>query len=241
MKRLILMIQLMTRIPIPMTIQVEEEDLGKGNVYFPLVGLLIGVLLTIVYQGGRWLYGDGLLTSVLVVCAYSWVSGGLHLDGLSDTFDGLWSNRSRERILEIMKDSRLGVFGGLSLILIILLQVSTISNLAGQWRWLLLTPILGRYGCVFAASIAEYARSEGMGKSYVEYCGRKEWFFASLYTCPLAFLLGGLGGLISLLLVLAFTYIFITMVQVKLKGITGDILGAVIELSQVIVLLYCIT
>lgn len=240
MKRFILMIQLMTRIPIPINVEVENSDLGKGNIYFPLIGAIIGLILVAIYQLGFFFYGQGFLLSVLVVLGYFWISGGLHFDGLSDTFDGLWSNRSRERMLEIMKDSRLGVFGAMSLLMTVLLQIATINRLNGQWQWLILAPMLGRYGCVLAATISEYARSTGMGKYYIEYCQKRELLLASLYTWPLTLGLLGVWGLAALLGVISGTFLFCRWVSNKLGGITGDILGAVIELNQLGVLLLAV-
>lgn len=244
MKLFILMTQLMTRIPIPVQVNFNEEDLGKGNIYFPLIGGVMGLFLAGVYWLGSYLYQPtGLLVPILIVVAYLWISGSLHMDGISDTFDGLWSNRSRERMLEIMKDSRLGVFGALSLILTILLQLATLQRLQGlpeTYRWLILIPALGRYGAVFGNSISSYARNDGMGKHFIEECGIGEWLIASLYVIPVVFWLVGVWGIIALGIVLFFTYFFTRWVHSKIGGITGDVIGAVIELNQLIVLMYVV-
>lgn len=244
MKLLILMIQLMSRIPIPVQVHFDQEDLGKGNVYFPLIGGVMGLLLAGVYWVGSYLYQPtGLLVPILIVAAYLWISGGLHMDGISDTFDGLWSNRSQERMLEIMKDSRLGVFGALSLILTILLQVGTLHRLQGlpeTYQWLILIPVLGRYGAVFGNFISSYARNDGMGKHFIEKCGIREWLITSLYVILGVFWLVGIWGIIAVGIVLVFTYFFTRWVHSKIGGITGDVIGAVIELNQLVVLLYVV-
>lgn len=238
MKRLILMTQFMTRIPIPVQVDFAEEDLGKGNVYFPLLGAVIGLLMVGGYWAARELFGPGMLTGIVTLIVYIWASGGLHLDGVSDTFDGLWSNHSPERILEIMKDSRIGTFGAVGLVLTILVQVAAWQEVGEYWQWLIMVPMLGRYGCVFGNAISRYARPEGLGKHFVEECGLREWSIASLYTVPLALYLGKLPGMVALTLVLIFTYLFTRWVQHKIGGITGDIIGAVIELNQLLVLVF---
>ncbi len=240
MKNFILMIQLMTRIPIPIAVDFKNEDLGKGNIYFPLIGAVIGLILALAYNVGFYLFNEGFLQGLIVVIAYLWASGGLHMDGVSDTFDGLWSNRSRERMLEIMKDSRLGVYGVLILIITLLTQLGTVQRLQGQWYWLVLAPMLARYGCVVGNAISKYAREDGMGKYFIQDCGLRELVIASLYTWPLAFLIGQVKALIALILVIAFTYLFTRWVQNKIGGITGDIIGAVIELNQLLVLLFAV-
>lgn len=160
------------------------------------------------------------------------------MDGVSDTFDGLWSNRSPERILEIMKDSRLGTFGALGLMLTAFIQIAGWQEISGHWSWFILVPMLGRYGCVFGNAISRYARPDGMGKYFVEDCGLREWGLASLYTGPIVFYFGGFLGIGAMAGVLLFTYVFTRWVQKKIGGITGDIIGAVIELNQLLVLLF---
>lgn len=240
MKMFILMTQLMTRIPLPLNIEVKNIELGKGNVYFPLIGVVIGGFLSLVTLILKPLLGRGFLLSILVVASYIWVSGGLHLDGLSDTFDGLGSNRSKERILEIMKDSRVGVFGVLVLMMTILLQIASIFELNFDWHWLLLMPMLGRYACVFCNTIARYARTDGMGKYFVENCGYQQFFFASFYTIPFTLYLKGLQGFLTIVLILVFTLLFTRWVEHKIDGITGDVIGATIELNQLLVLLLAV-
>lgn len=240
MKRLILMVQFMTRLPIPVKVEFKNEDLGKGNAWFPLIGGIIGLGTATVYWFGSQLFVEGFVPAILALAAYIWLTGGLHLDGLSDTFDGLWSNRPRERVLEIMKDSRIGTFGALGLLITVLLDISSLEPLAGHWAWVILAPVLGRYACVFGNTISSYARPDGMGKYFVEDCGWREFAWASVIAVPVAYCTVGVAGLVALLGVLGFTYLFTHWVQSKLGGITGDIMGAVIELNQVLVWLLAI-
>lgn len=240
MKRLILMLQFMTRLPIPIKVEFNNADLGKGNVWFPLIGAIVGLWMAGVYWLSSQLMVDGFLPATLTLVAYIWITGGLHLDGLADTFDGLWSNRPRERVLEIMKDSRLGTFGALGLLLLVLLNIGSLEQLTGQWVWVIVAPVLGRYACVFGNTISTYARPEGMGRHFVEDCGWSEFGWASVFTWPVVYVALGLTGLMALLIVLGFTYLFTRWVQSKLGGITGDIMGAVIELNQLLVWLLAV-
>lgn len=240
MKTFIFMTQLMTRIPFPLQVEVAEEDLGRGNLYFPLIGAIIGVILAGAYCVFLYVFGEGILAAVLCIGVYLWITGGLHMDGLSDTFDGMGSNRSRERVLEIMKDSRVGVFGVLILVFTLLVQVAAVQRLAWHWAWIVAVPMLGRYGCVFGNSISTYARTEGMGKYFVTDCTWREWILTSLYIWPAAFLLLGLNGLVATGIVLGVSWVTTRWVQRRLGGITGDVIGAVIELCQLAVLLLAV-
>ena len=236
MKLFILMIQLMTRIPLPIMVKVDEKKLGKGNIFFPVIGAVIGLIMA----GVSWVlarfFGLGQLYAILVMLTYLWASGGLHIDGLSDTFDGLWSNRPRDRMLEIMRDSRVGVYGVLILILTIIIWIVGLTELGGGWQYLILIPMLGRYGAVVANSISNYAREEGMGKYFVQFCGGRELLLTSLYTWPVTYWLIGLKGIWILLTVIIFTYLLVRWVKKKIGGITGDIIGATIELNQLLII-----
>jgi adenosylcobinamide-GDP ribazoletransferase len=127
---------------IPATWAPSDAPLIKSLRLFPLVGLMIGALLTITGTVVGWLWGDS-VRAVAVVVVWGIVTAGLHLDGLSDTFDGVMSWRPRERKLEIMRDSRIGVMGALALAAILGLKVALLFA-AGTWMpALLLAPALG--------------------------------------------------------------------------------------------------
>jgi len=121
MKRLILLIQFLTRIPINVKLDVTREDLKKAVIYFPVVGYLIGLILAYFYKFSI-LYFDKIIIAFLIVTFEIIITGGLHMDGLSDTFDGIYSGRDKDRIIEIMKDSNIGTFGALSMIILVIFK-----------------------------------------------------------------------------------------------------------------------
>lgn len=244
-KRLVLMIQFLTHIPIPVNLEAGNEDFGKGLVLAPLVGIMIGGILALAF----WLL-QGLLSpfvlAVLLMVLYIILTGGLHLDGLGDTFDGLFSNRSRERILEIMRDSRVGTNAVLALVSVLLLNIGLLASadsLQGlsPWQLILLFPVAGRMGSVTGAGISRYARSgEGLGKTFIDYCGAREVVEGLLLGALLSFCVGGLTGLL-LAIFPAITAVLLTMAfSRKIGGATGDILGAVCELNQTLFLLFAL-
>ena len=239
LKRFILMIQFLTTLPIRAKLNVTAEDFGKGLVFAPVVGLLIGGILA-----GAW-YVAGILfpgqvTAVLIVILYIILTGGLHLDGLGDTFDGLFSNRSRERMLEIMRDSRVGTNAVLAVIAVLLLNTALLAsfNKDDILKIILLMPVAGRIGSLVGSGVSNYARSgEGLGKSFIECCGGKEIFTGMLLYIVIFYLSAGIPGLILSIAPPIFAYILIKLFSRKIGGATGDLLGAVCELNQTIFLL----
>lgn len=238
-KRFVIMLQFMTAIPLRINLNIDSKDLGKGLALLPLIGLILGGIMAIVYKGLVQVFPP-LITAVFLIVAYLMLSGGLHFDGLGDTFDGVFSNRSRERMLEIMHDSRIGTNAALAIISVILIHVAFLTSLTPglMVKTLILMPVAGRIGCLVAAGTSQYARKdESLGKPFIDYCGIREVLIGLLiyFAIFLAFL-DITYGIISIITVL-FSFILSKYFSGKVGGVTGDILGAVCELSQVFFLM----
>lgn len=237
MKSLILMIQFLTRIPLPIEIEAETKDFEKGVIYFPVVGMLIGILLfglTKVFLG----YIDTLTLAVGLVFFEVLLTGGLHLDGLADSFDGLFSYRDRERMLEIMKDSRIGSNGVLILIFTLLFKTVLmnqilLNNLLGA---ILIMPVISRGMTVFASRISNYARENGMGNFFIGKVNNIQLAFGMGLTL-LWMLLFSPNSLWMLIIALVTTWLWCRVCKNKVGGMTGDTLGANTELQEVLTLL----
>lgn len=237
MKSLILMIQFLTRIPLPIEIEAETKDFEKGVIYFPVVGMLIGIFLfgmTKLFLG----YIDTLTLSVALVFFEVILTGGLHLDGLADSFDGLFSYRDRERMLEIMKDSRIGSNGVLILIFTLLFKTVLINqillnNLLGA---LLIMPVISRVMTVFASRISKYARANGMGNFFIEKVNNTQLALSIGLTLCWIYLFSP-NNMWMLIPALIATWLFCHLCKNKIGGMTGDTLGANTELQEVLTLL----
>ncbi len=138
-------LRFLTVLPIPGQPASDERGITAAIPWFPAAGLLIGLLLLPVGWLAGWLWGE-LVRAVLLVVAWGSITGGLHLDGLSDTFDAVMSWRAPERKLEIMKDSRVGAMGVLALVAVLLLKVAWLVAAGDAW-WLalLLALVWGRW------------------------------------------------------------------------------------------------
>lgn len=238
-KRIILMIQFLTRIPIRTTLDVTEEDFGKGLAFAPFIGLIIGVLLYLVYLVVRNTFPIYLTATVIVVC-YLILSGGIHMDGLGDTFDGVFSGRPKEKVMEIMKDSCTGTFGVLALISVILLDVFLLNMLIplSDGIIIIVFPILGRMGCLIGAGAFDYARKDGLAKSFVHHCGKNEIVIGLVITLvSVVLVMASFSFLIFVAISLIISYLLNLYFSKKLSGVTGDTIGAVCELSQMLFLM----
>lgn len=246
LKRFVLMLQFLTTIPVRADIKAEREDFGKGLAVAPAVGLVIGILLA----GGNYLLGllfPAGVAAVLTVALYIALTGGLHLDGLGDTADGFLSHRPKEKVLEIMKDSRVGSNAVIAVVLVLLTNISVISSLGGHAAViLLLMPVAGRIGSLIGSGASRYAGvSDGPGRWCVECCGRKDillglmiYFILFAAAFAVAFRGGSLPACVAAAVIPPISaYLLARLLGRKLGGVTGDILGAVCELNQVIFLL----
>lgn len=237
-RRFLLMIQFLTTIPLKADLNATSEDYGKGLVFAPLVGLLIGSVLAAVCYALNFVFPIQ-VSAVLVMVVYILLTGGLHLDGLGDTFDGLFSNRPKEKILEIMRDSRVGTNAVLAIGCILLLNVSLLGgmNMGLLLKALLLMPVAGRAGSLIGSGASTYARSgEGLGKSFIDFCGATE-VFVGLIVYMLIFLgIEGAKGLLPAAFPPVTAFLLVKLFSRKIGGATGDILGAVCELNQTLFL-----
>ncbi len=241
-RRFILMMQFMTSIPINVNVKAEKEDYGKGLALAPVVGLIIGLIVAAV----NFIFGKlfpASVTSVITVAIYVGLTGGLHFDGLGDTADGLFSNRSKEKILEIMKDSRIGTNALLTVVITVLMYVTLIRSLGdgSSIFILMLMPVAGRIGSLIASGTSDYAGvSDGPGRWCVEYCGKMDVylgvFIYSAIFLTAAILSNGYFLLLPAVSAPVSAFVLSKFLGKKLGGVTGDILGAVCELNQVIFL-----
>lgn len=239
LKIFISMVQFFTRIPIKFNILLDKQDFGRGLIFAPMVGGIIGAILLGLNEIFQMILPHQII-SIFLVITYILITGGLHMDGLGDTFDGIFSNRPKDRILEIMRDSRVGTNAVLAVFSVLLINYAVISSLDPQiiGKVILLMPIAGRIGSLVGAGLHPYARSgEGLGKTFVDYCGKKEIIIGYTIASMLFYLILGVGGILLSFIPLISAIFTSTFFAKKINGITGDVLGAVCELNQTIFLI----
>lgn len=235
MKRLIAALQFLTVSPFVSRIACDERDIGRSTPWFPLVGLLIGVVVMLLDRGASALFPP-LLSSMIAVVALIGASGGLHADGLADTCDGFFSSRPRERMLEIMRDSRTGAMGVVGIVCILGLKSAALASVPSALRApaLLLMPFAGRSSMVIQMALLPYARSGGLCSVFVQNARTWDVILTLLVLGTVGWLMGGLYGLcaagVSVLTVAMFSF----WCRGKIGGFTGDTLGAGCELAELI-------
>lgn len=208
----------------------EGRKAGWSFAYFPLVGLCIGLILSALMLHSPF---SGQVTSFLILLAWVMFTGGLHLDGFGDSCDALLATVTPERRLEIMKDPRTGSWAVIGLILLLLGKWIFIQGVSPLL--LILPPVMGRLAMVLAAYGFPYARKSGLGAFFRDGLGRRQVFIAS--SIALIILLE-LGQVNLLGITLGLTYLFCTWAARRLGGgITGDVYGAICELTELLCLL----
>lgn len=242
MKLFLATLAFMSRIPVPERFMqgLAVEQYVRGIVTFPLVGVVLGALGGLVF-----ILLDGWcgipLAALFSVLALALLTGGFHLDGLADTCDGVFSARTRERMLAIMRDSRLGTHGGLALIVVLLAKMLVIAELALRDMPVLTVLIAacaaGRGGSVLLMYGHRYAREEGLGNLFIGKISLAQTLITLGITALLAAMLLGITGLLALTITLVAIYLLGLMLKRTLGGQTGDTLGAAIELGEVIFML----
>jgi len=238
MRSFIIACQFLTIVPLPIPVRCEENDLGRSMAVFPLVGVAIGGLLV----AADYLLSGVLPRSVVdlvLVALSSGVTGGLHLDGLADVCDGLAARGSRERFLEVMKDPRVGAVGAAGLVLAILLKYQALLALPSEHKWqaLVFFPMAARFAQVLCTVGAQRARRDGLGSLFIGGAGTLQLVIASVLACGAAFLLFGLEGIGCVVALALFTWLLKRWAHRRLGGITGDVIGCVSELSEIVALL----
>ncbi len=233
-KGLILSLQFFSHIPININVDFSEKNIRYSIFFLPLVGGIIGALGGLIY----YLISpySKLIASFLALLATIIGTGGLHLDGLSDTFDGFLSHRDKERTLEIMKDSRIGAFGVLSIVLMILFKFILLYSTQSLPLAIILSFANSRLVVARIISYKKNARPGGLGELFHK-SNPKSLMIASgiIYIAILALL--DIRYLIPLFITfLAGEYISHVAYK-KIDGLTGDVYGAIIELGDVISLL----
>lgn len=230
--------RLLTVIPLPFIPADPHRPAGLAAAYYPLVGLILGLLLA----GADWilsLFFPLNLAAALLLALWAGLTGLLHLDGFMDSCDGLLPPRDPARRLEIMKDSRVGAFGAIGVVLLLLVKFNALAAVPAEYRLpgLIVIPTLARWAVTWAMVRYPLARREGTSVFFSAGLGWPQVLVASVVALVtalglldwLGLLLGGIAWLVlSLISALA---------MARIAGLTGDVYGAICETVETALLL----
>ena len=248
MKSFLLMLAFFTRIPVTTGLDFDDRRYKKGIKYLLVIALIIGVPVGLVMLLKVWI--GPWVAAFSAFLLYLMITGGLHVDGLADTMDAFGSNRDRQKMLDIMKDSRIGTFGVLSICVYAIGMVVLLAH--ADIVAACLFPLAGRTAALVVARMFGYARPDGMGRVFVDsvrtrhviilvlayiiaVCLFSTRFFSTVLNLWYA-------GILLFVYISAVGAIALTAAGMskKLGGITGDTIGFAIEAAQIVfLLLFC--
>jgi adenosylcobinamide-GDP ribazoletransferase len=224
--------QFLTVLPIELKTMPSREQNGQAMLFYPLVGLLIGVVL---FASASILVKlPTILIAALILSIWIWLTGGLHLDGLADTADA-WVGGfgDPEGTLKIMKDPACGPIGVLSLVLACLLKFAGLYVLLEQKMavFLIVLPMLGRIVPLFLFLTTPYVRTQGLGRSMIDFMPKKQLWIVFVITMTLLCVFKWVGFITLLVFLVILFYLRSVFIR-RIGGITGDTVGAAMELSE---------
>jgi len=226
---------LLTTLPFRLPDDWSAGDSGRASVWYPFVGLVIGALTWLTWKAMMF-FLPPLVASVVTLVIWVVLTGGLHLDGLADCCDGLFTSASVERRLEIMKDPRMGAFGVIGLILVLLLKSAALASLTPATSFgILLAASLARW-CILPAALLPLARPSGMGADFAAGFRRSFVIWGAIIPLVIAIVLGA-DGILAVTAGLVSTVFVLWLAKSRIGGVTGDVFGMVVEVVETIVLL----
>ena len=255
MKRILLAFQFLTIIPVKEMRDVSEKEIGGASAFFPLIGFLQGALFVVSAVLFLKIFPPELANGLLILVIVA-TSGGLHLDGLADTFDAIALRGDREKKLLVMKDSTIGPVGVIAIVLALLLKFLALNSLFHYslftfYYSLFLMPVFSRWVMVTAIFHGKSARQDGIGKIFIENTKLKELVIATLlvigfWLLVVSFLLSSLFTihyslfLVSIPVLYIFSLVSVWFCNKKFGGMTGDTFGAVSEISEILFLIMAV-
>jgi adenosylcobinamide-GDP ribazoletransferase len=244
--RFLAALRFLTIIPLPCRREASPEEVGQSIVYFPVVGIIIGLILA----GLNWLLGLLLPSAVvngLLIVSMVVISGALHLDGFVDTCDGIAGHKTVEDRWRVMHDSRAGAFGIIGVFVLLLVKYASLSSVPENLllTTLVLMPVVGRWAMVYAVFAYPYARPSGLGKVLKREANWWKFALTTVITLAVAIGLARLANIayfyLSGLAIMFGIWVIVVAMAAYLKrkfsGLTGDTYGAINEVAEVGVLI----
>lgn len=237
-RRALTALAFLTRIPVNPSEPFDGSDVARSTLFFPLIGCLIAALQI----GVMWVLNQVSVSYTLQAFAATTVmvliGGGLHQDGLADMADGFGGGHSTEDVLRIMRDSTIGTYGGIALFLSLGARVAALAALAAVevgWRWVVVAAVLSRCS-IWLGWLMSYARVAGAGASITQFAGPIEVVGATIIALVISIALVGVEVVLAVALCGIVFLVIAWRCHRRIRGVTGDTLGAATEIAEVVLL-----
>lgn len=226
----------LTRVPTPATVKWSEDELAASTPYFPAVGIVVGLVASSAYFIGYIGWGPN-LAALFAIAAGILATGAFHEDGLADSADGIGGSFDIEKKLAIMRDSRVGTYGSVALILVVLAKVLVLTPVeAIRVPAILITAhVVARWSSLPMIYDNNYVREQGSGKPFAATVTRHRLIAASVFTLLCVIVCVQLQAVSVILIAILAVLVSRWYLHRKLGGITGDVLGAVNSITELLV------
>jgi len=238
MTSFLLSLQFLTIIPVRIR-NFEERKMTRAAVFFPVVGSILGIFLTFIYEACLKYGFSSLASSTVCVVALIILTGGMHLDGLADTLDALGSSKDRQTMLAIMREPATGALGAVALVCVIISKIVFLSEIPREFvpAALIFMTTFSRWSQVLIIACFPYARKDGKASIFAKGRSPRLCAAATIFTILAAIVLRPALGLAVFCLAGCFSYFCAKTIDRMIGGYTGDTLGAVTETTETFILL----
>jgi len=216
--------------------EMKPDEIASSIAFFPAVGLLLGGICSVVEYSFQGVIASENVRALFSVGALALFTRGLHLDGVADCFDALPYAYNKEKALKIMKSSSIGAFGASALIVVLLGKILAISSIpqGDKIRYLLLVPSLSRWTSAIGAGISTPAVHQGLGYIFTTFSSWKAVLISGMLAFLFSIILLGWKGVLLFIAVSLFGVLTLVFFKRRFGGVTGDVLGTVLELSELL-------
>lgn len=236
LESLVVAFQFLTRLYIPINVEWDTANLRRSVMWFGLVGAFIGVILA----GAMTLFNRfdliPAVSAIIILLIWIFITGGMHIDGISDMADGFFSMRDKEKTLEIMKDSHVGAFGVITIVFLLLIKFEMLKEfiIIEKNVWLLiLPPTIARIAAGFVLSFYETTKKSGLGYTFHSSDPRIFWAIGFIVTLIISSILN-IKSLIFIGIAILASNLMALWAKKKIGGLNGDIYGAIVETVEII-------
>lgn len=236
LESIVVAFQFLTRLYLPINVEWDTANLRRSLMWFGLVGAFIGVILA----GAMTLFNRfdliPAVSAIIILLIWIFITGGMHIDGISDMADGFFSMRDKEKTLEIMKDSHVGAFGVITIVFLLLIKFEMLKEfiIIEKNVWLLiLPPTIARIAAGLVLSFYETTKKSGLGYTFHSSDPRIFWAIGFIVTLIISSILN-IKSLIFIGIAILASNLMAIWAKKKIGGLNGDIYGAIVETVEVI-------